>query len=181
MRAGDADSSRSDRVGPRACSDVLGCEMPAPTTIDDFLALARKSNQIDNGRLESYLTEPREAPLPAEPRKLAQQMIRDGVLTNFQAEQFLQGKYKGFNLGGYRIIERVGTGGTGTVYLAEHAVMKRRVAIKVLPAQMAEDPEQLERFRLEARAASVLDHPNVVHVFDLRQEGPLNFIVMEYI
>jgi serine/threonine protein kinase len=155
--------------------------MPAPTTIDDFLALARRSKQLDNSGLDAYLAQPRPKPLPTEPRKLAQVLIRDGQMTVFQAEQFLQGKHKGFNLGGYRILERLGQGGSGTVYLAEHDVIKRRVAIKVLPAALAEDAEQLERFRLEARAAAVLDHPNVAHVFDFRQEGQLHFIVMEYI
>src|SRR5262245_41955343 len=111
--------------------------MPAPSTIDDFLALARKSKQLDNQRLDDYLSVSRDTPLPSEPRKFAQQLIRDGMLTIFQAEQFLQGKYKGFMLGGYRILERIGTGGTGTVYLAEHEIMKRRVAIKVLPAPLA--------------------------------------------
>jgi eukaryotic-like serine/threonine-protein kinase len=155
--------------------------MPVPATIDDFLALARKSNQLDNQGLEAYLAAERPKPLPADPRKFAQQLVRDGVLTVFQAEQFLQGKYKGFMLGGYRVVERIGQGGSGTVYFAEHEVMKRPVAIKVLPTPLAEDPEQLERFRLEARTASILDHPNVVHVYDFRQEGPLNFIVMEFI
>jgi eukaryotic-like serine/threonine-protein kinase len=155
--------------------------MPVPATIDDFLALARKSKQLDNETLDAYLTASRPAPLPSEPRKFAQQLIRDGMMTVFQAEQFLQGKYKGFMLGGYRIVERLGQGGAGTVYLAEHEVMKRRVAIKVLPTPLAEDPEMLERFQLEARAASILDHHNVVHVYDFRQEGPLNFIVMEFI
>jgi eukaryotic-like serine/threonine-protein kinase len=155
--------------------------MPVPATIDDFLALARKSNQLDNQGLEAYLAASRPTPLPTDPRKLAKQLIRDGVMTTFQAEQFLQGKYKGFMLGGYRIVERIGQGGSGTVYFAEHEVMKRPVAIKVLPTPLAEDPELLERFRLEARTAAILDHPNVVHVYDFRQEGTLNFIVMEFI
>ncbi|MFO0841786.1 MAG: serine/threonine-protein kinase [Gemmataceae bacterium] len=155
--------------------------MPVPATIDDFLALARKSNQLDNSRLDAYLAAERPTPLPAEPRKFAQQLIRDGVITVFQAEQFLQGKYKGFLLGGYRIVERIGQGGSGTVYYAEHAVMKRPVAVKVLPTPLAEDPEMLERFRLEARTAAALDHPNIVHVYDFRQEGALHFIVMEFI
>jgi serine/threonine protein kinase len=156
--------------------------MPAPATIDDFLDVVRKSKQIDNDRLTAYLDQHRQGDsLPPDPRKLAVLMIREGLITAFQAEQFLQGKYKGFHLGGYRLIERLGTGGTGTVYLAEHEVMRRRVAIKVLPPQLASDPATLERFRREAQAAAALDHPNIARAFDFRQEGLLHFLVMEYI
>jgi serine/threonine protein kinase len=155
--------------------------MATPSTARDFIDVARKSQQIDNERLEAYLRERQGDVLLKQPRKLARQMVRDGLMTNFQAEQFLLGKYKGFTLGGYRIVERLGTGGTGTVYLGEHQVLCRRAALKVLPAPFADDPAILERFRREAQAAAVLDHPNVVHIYDFRQEGPLHFIVMEYI
>jgi serine/threonine protein kinase len=154
--------------------------MATPATTNDFLAVARKSQQIDTSRLDAYLRAKR-GKMPAEPRKLAAQLVRAGVLTTFQAEQFLLGKHKGFLLGGYRVIDRLGSGGTGTVYLAEHQVMRRRVALKVLPAAYAEDRAVLERFRREAQAAAALDHPNVIHVYDFRQEGPLYFIVLEYI
>src|SRR4051812_10747226 len=156
--------------------------MPAPATIDDFLDVVRKSNQLDVVRLDAYLDERRQKDtLPPDPRKLAALLIRDGLLTNFQAEQFLQGKYKGFHVGGYRILERLGSGGTGTVYLAEHEVMKRRAAIKILPPQLANAPAILERFRREAQAAAVLDHPNIVRAYDFRHEGSVHFLVMEYV
>ncbi|MGL4555605.1 MAG: serine/threonine-protein kinase [Gemmataceae bacterium] len=153
--------------------------MPAPATADAFLAIVRKSNQVDPARLAGYLGA--RAGVPAsEPRKLAASLVRAGVLTLFQAEQFLQGKHKGFGLGGYRIVERIGTGGTGTVYLAEHQAMKRWVAIKVLPTPLAADPTVRERFRREAQATALLDHPNVIHVYDFRDEGGLHAIIMEY-
>jgi serine/threonine protein kinase len=155
--------------------------MAAPSTAVDFLEVARKSQQIDNGRLEAYLRENQVESLSDQPKKLAARLVRDGLMTTFQAEQFLLGKYKGFSLAGYRIVERLGTGGTGTVYLGEHQVLCRRAALKVLPTPLAEDPAILERFRREAQAAAVLDHPNVIHIYDFRQEGALHFIVMEYI
>jgi serine/threonine protein kinase len=154
--------------------------MPAPTTSADFLDVLRKSKQVDPRRIDEYLARPKVS-TPQEPRKLALQLIRAGLITVFQAEQFLLGKTKGFVLGAYRIIERIGTGGTGTVYLAEHQVMKRRVAIKVLPTPLAADPVIRERFRREAQAAAILDHENVVHVYDFREEGGLHAIIMEYV
>ena len=154
--------------------------MPAPTTIRDFLDFARKSGQLDDARLDEYLgTIPEETQVS--PRKLAVKMIRAGVMTTFQAEQFLQGKHKGFQLGVYRILDRLGAGGAGLVYLANHEVLEKRFAIKVLPEDCAKDPVVIERFRREARAAAALDHPNVVQVYDIREEDGLNYIVMEYI
>src|SRR5262245_12587929 len=156
--------------------------MPAPATNDDFLDLARKSQQIDVGRLEAYLDERRASDtLPPDPKKLAALLVREGLLTGFQAEQLLKGRYKGFVFAGYRILERIGSGGTGAVYLAEHEVMKRRVALKVLPAAFARDEAVLERFRREAQAAAALDHPNIVHAYDFRKEGAWHFLVLEYV
>src|SRR5262249_51942361 len=145
---------------------LRGCPMPVVASVHAFLEVARKSNQIDNARLDAFLAGRQD--VPAEPRKLAALLVRQGLITTFQAEQFLLGKYKGFPLGGYRIIERLGCGGAGTVYLAEHEMMHRRAAIKVLPTPLAEDPATVERFRIEAKAAAVLDHPNVVHLYDFR-------------
>jgi len=154
--------------------------MPAPATIDAFLEIVRKSKQVDPDRLEAYLRQHSQV-MPNSPRKLAAALVRAGVLTIFQAEQFLLGKHKGFYLAGYRIVERIGIGGTGTVYLAEHALMKRRVAIKVLPTPLANDPVTRQRFLREAQVAGQLQHPNVVQVLDFREENGLYAIIMEYV
>src|SRR5262249_2344567 len=112
--------------------------MPAPATVDDFLTLVRQSNQVDSARLDAYLDEKRQSDtLPPDPDKLAALLVREGLLTSFQAEAFLAGRDKGTTLGGYKILERLGTGGTGMVYLAEHEVMRRRVALKVLPPEVS--------------------------------------------
>src|SRR5262249_3322697 len=65
--------------------------------------------------------------------------------------------------------------------LCEHKFMRRRVAVKVLPAAKAEDQASLERFYREARAAAALDHPNIVHAYDIDQDDNLHFLVMEYV
>jgi serine/threonine protein kinase len=156
--------------------------MPQPETCDDFLALARKSQQVDPGLLDAHVERLRQSgTLPPRPRKLARLLVREGVLTVFQAEQFLQGKWHGFTIGNYQIRERLGRGGNGAVYLAEHRTMRRRVALKVLPPSLAENPGTLARFHLEAQATAALDHPNIVRVYDFCQEGPLHYLVMEYV
>src|SRR5262245_43103904 len=91
------------------------------------------------------------------------------------------GKSKGFTLGKYKLLERLGVGGMAQVFLCEHLGMRRRVAVKVLPVQTAQDEEVLKRFYREARATAELDHPNIVRTFDLDQEGKVNFLVMEYV
>src|ERR1051326_2755317 len=106
--------------------------MPAPTTAAEYLDLVRKSAVVDDKKLDQYLEQSQgERPLPAGPAQLAEGMVRDGLLTNFQAEQFLQGKWRRFSIGKYSILERLGSGGMGNVFLCEHTLMRRRVAVKV--------------------------------------------------
>ena len=107
--------------------------------------------------------------------------MQNAVLTRFQAEQFLQGKWKRFTIGNYKVLERLGSGGMGNVFLCEHKVMRHRVAIKVLATVIADDPAGLKRFQREARAAAGLDHPNIVRAHDIGQEEKLHYLVMDYV
>ncbi len=157
--------------------------MAAPATTDDFLDLVRKSELIDPFELSAHLdARSARAALPHEPKQLARLLVKDGLLTKFQAEQLLGGKYKPFTLSGkYRLLERLGIGGMGFVYLCEHLSLRRRVAIKVLPTAQSESPSALQRFRREARASAVLDHPNLVRTHDLDHDGKMHFLVMDYV
>ncbi|HVK15748.1 MAG TPA: serine/threonine-protein kinase [Fimbriiglobus sp.] len=153
--------------------------MPAPTTVDEVVSLVRKSKLLDPSELDGYLAALTDS--FDSPAALCARMRADGLLGAFHVEQLLRGKYRGFYLGKYKLIDRIGLGGMGQVFLAEHLNLRRRVAIKVMPPDRAQNEFSRERFLREARAAGQLDHPNLVRAFDVDSEGDVYFLVMEFV
>ncbi len=153
--------------------------MPSPSLIPELIELVRKSQLVEPARLDAYLTV---NPGPYEsPAELCQKLRADGLITQFHSDQLLKGKYRGFFLGKYKVLDRIGLGGMGQVFLAEHTTMRRRAAIKILPPERVENHYSRERFLREARAAGQLDHPNLVRAFDVDADNNVIFLVMEYV
>ena len=156
--------------------------MPAPLTVPDLCDLIARSELVGRTALDDYLKLLESGgATPAAPAEFAALAVRDKVLTPFQSKLLLQGKWKNFFLASkYKVLEHLGTGGMGSVFLCEHRHMRRRVAVKLLPPAPG-DPTHWQRVQREAQAVAMLDHPNIVRAFDLDREGGIHFLVMEYI
>jgi serine/threonine protein kinase len=81
----------------------------------------------------------------------------------------------------YRIISKIGASGMGEVYLAEDTRLHRKVALKILPADLASNKDRMRRFIQEAQAAAALNHPNIAHIYEIRESEGTNFIAMEFV
>src|SRR5438874_5844592 len=87
----------------------------------------------------------------------------------------------GTKLGRYEIRSKIGEGGMGEVYLAEDMQLRRRVALKILPREVASNKDRMRRFTQEAQAAAALNHPNIAHIYEIGESDGTHFIAMEYI
>ncbi|HSO75776.1 MAG TPA: serine/threonine-protein kinase, partial [Blastocatellia bacterium] len=87
----------------------------------------------------------------------------------------------GTRLGPYEIVAPLGAGGMGEVYLAEDSRLHRKVALKILPSEMAANQDRMRRFKQEATAAAALNHPNIAHIYEIGESDGTNFIAMEFV
>ena len=156
--------------------------MPTPKTVAEFTDLWVRSELISKADLDQYLAKlAARGDQPADAVALSDLGVKDALLTKFQVRLLMQGRYKNFFLGGkYKVLEHLGTGGMGAVYLCEHRHMRRRVAVKLLPPDK-NDPDRVLRFQQEAQAVAMMNHPNIVRAFDVDREGGIHFLVMEFI
>ncbi len=156
----------------------------AQLPVEKFLELVQRSKLVEVDQLQLVLADARSQGSPQQLQDadyLAEALIKAGLLTRWQCDKLLGGKHKGFFLGKYKLLGHLGTGGMSSVYLAEHVLMQRLVAIKVLPQGRVEDSSYLARFHLEAQAAAALDHRNIVRAYDIDNQDKTHFLVMEYV
>ncbi len=161
--------SAADRPG--LLNDLLNSSF---VLLEDWQALPQEARQ--------------EIERTADPEMLLARLVEHGLLTEYQACRIDAGKTFGLVLGNYRVLDRIGAGGMGVVFKAEHVEMRRLVAIKVLPLSEGQDPRLLQRFLAEMRAVARLHHPNIVAAIDAGKAqdidpdvAALRYFVMEYV
>ncbi len=150
--------------------------MPLP--LETVVKQLTDSGVISGGKLENFVP-PKAQPASAE--ELIKELVKQKHLTPFQAQAVAAGKARSLILGGYTILDRIGAGGMGQVFKAQHRKMERLVAIKMLPPTMTKDPAALARFQREVVAAARLRHTNIVAADDAADAGGVHFLVMEYV
>jgi serine/threonine protein kinase len=162
--------------------DSSGSDVKLPT-LKEFGKSLLRSRLLDSQRLREYAEQFfRQTPkTERSSRKFAKLLVESGELTRYQAERLLAGRTEGFFLGECKILDRLGAGGMGIVYLAEQLKLGRQVALKILPTQYSQDHDYLARFYREARAAAELKHPNVVQVYDVGEDHGTHYIIMELV
>jgi WD40 repeat protein len=144
-----------------------------------FLDRLRESQLLDQARLEELARLP-EAKDP-DPTALARVVLKRGWLTRFQLNQVAQGKARDLRVGHYVLLDRLGEGGMGQVYKAQHQHMQRTVALKVIRKERLSSPDAVKRFYQEAQAAAALHHPNIVLAHDAGPVGNSHYFAMEYV
>lgn len=156
----------------------------ATLKLQQFVELVRRSQLVEEGPLEQALADFHQkhaGEATDDAQALADFLVQRKLLTLWHCEKLFDRKYKGFFLGKYKLLERLGAGGMSAVYLAQHTMMHRLHAIKVLPKDRVEDSSYLARFKREAKAAASLDHPNIVRAYDIDNERDQYYLVMEYV
>ncbi len=152
----------------------------------DFRQAALASGLVSREQLEEaeqllrQRAENQSVPVVEIPQEeLAQALVQLGYLNAWQADQLLKGRTK-WTLGPYRILDAIGQGGMGQVFKAEHTLMRRVVAIKVLPLERS-TPQAIADFQREIQAQAQLDHENLVRAYDAGQDGSVYYLVTEYV
>ncbi len=148
-----------------------------------FWHLALQSGLVDPAALDACWQRipPAKLTFDTADRRLARQTIEAGLLTLWQAQQILGGRSMGFKIDKYVLLDRIGVGGMGRVYLARDTRLGRRVALKVLSPERMNNPRALARFQREAKVGAQLQHENLVRIYDEGDCNNVRYLVMEFI
>lgn len=155
---------------------MLESNRQATATFSQLVENTLSSGLVPEDRLASLVADANE-----DSRELSRLLSTSGLLTPFQLSALHEDRVTSLRVGNYDIIDRLGAGGMGTVFKARHRRMKRIVALKVLAAQLSENPVFVKRFQREVEAIAALGHPNVVMAYDADEAEIGHFLVMEFV
>jgi eukaryotic-like serine/threonine-protein kinase len=147
----------------------------------DLLPVIRSSGVLGERQLAEIKSKVLRGDYPMDSASLADRLVRDNLLTAFQAKRLLSNRPQGLIVGRYIILERIGSGSMGRVYRAHHVMMDRVVALKIIAPEISSNERVVARFQREMKLVGRLDHPNVVRAFDADQINKVLYIVMEYV
>ena len=147
----------------------------------DLLPVIRSSGVLGERQLAEIKSKVLRGDYPMDSASLADRLVRDNLLTAFQAKRLLSNRPQGLIVGRYIILERIGSGSMGRVYRAHHVMMDRVVALKIIAPEISSNERVVARFQREMKLVGRLDHPNVVRAFDADQINRVLYIVMEYV
>jgi formylglycine-generating enzyme required for sulfatase activity/serine/threonine protein kinase len=150
-------------------------------TLEQFAQRLTAAGLFTQPEIEQFVAILPDEQKPQDAQALARELVRANKLTRYQAGAVYQGKTGGLVLGNYVILDKLGEGGMGEVFRAQHRVMKREVAIKVLPAKLLDSPEAVQRFQREVQAAARLEHPNIITAHDADAAAGRHFLVMQFV
>jgi serine/threonine protein kinase len=154
--------------------------MAAPQVAVAFLELLEKSKLLSAEEVAALIAHYGFQP-DQDAHDVAKTLVKDHVITRFQAAQLLKGRYRGFFIGDYKLLEILGAGGMGVVYVALHTATRKRFAIKLLTEHGQSDAGVRARFEMEARAGLMLQHPNIVRTFEFGRAEDVDYILMELV
>jgi serine/threonine protein kinase len=152
-----------------------------PTSLQQFVRNLSRSSLMSSAEVTAFLDGRSPESCPQEAELLAEELVAAKKLTRYQANAVLQGKTKGLVFDEYTVLEKLGEGGMGIVFKAQHRRMKRIVAIKMLTGARLKSPETIKRFYREVEAAARLSHPNIVAAYDAREQNGVHYLVLEYV
>lgn len=186
-------------TGPAGSAAKMGSTGPAVPTAEEILQEVAKSGTnvdtivgrlvIDQGfatpeELSHCLAQSKSLAEDKSQRSLAELLVENEYVTRRQMQRIrdlAEGERSGQKIPGYKVISKLGAGAMATVFKAKQLSLDRMVAIKLLPKKYSSNPQFIERFYAEGRAAAQLNHPNIVQAYDVGKAGEYHYFVMEYV
>lgn len=147
----------------------------------DLFPVIRESGVLTERQLAELKAKILTGEYPNDSIALANRLVKEEILTEYQIRRFLNNKSHGLVVGRYVILDRLGSGSMGRVYKAHHLMMDRFVAIKIIAPEIVTNEKVVARFQREMKLVGRLDHPNVIRAFDADQINKVLYIVMEYV